>query len=381
MPNRSLATRWLMIGAVASMGGCTHSDALTAPPIANGPYGTGADVQLTLNANQDYWPIWTEDGRGILYAYVVTNGQPQHRCIGLLPAGGGTREWEFCDNSSTRADTSSSAIAYALGADGRLVYAEAVVRQGAQSLVPDRVTLWLADSATPLKRRSLLTLPLLFSSDTVSWLADIHWTGPATFVVLGQSFTAFAHCKGCGAFDSTWTGGGVVLSGTITASGATVQPISGTSGASGYSLAEGGASVVFTRAHDRNLYKVPVGGGAATSVATVTTEGELLGVSCKGSTCVVASDRVTLSSTTAFAAIAMCDNSPLPPISCPGELRTVSLATGTVQIVKTNPAIIATPQISPTSGDVVVQIGGGFGHLQTEAAATSDLHLYPGLVP
>ena len=41
------------------------------PPIpAVGPFNTGTDVRLTLNPDQDYWPAWTDDGRGILYAFV-----------------------------------------------------------------------------------------------------------------------------------------------------------------------------------------------------------------------------------------------------------------------------------------------------------------------
>jgi hypothetical protein len=71
----------------------------------------------------------------------------------------------------------------------------------------------------------------------------------------------------------------------------------------------------------------------------------------------------------------------------PKELRAVSLRDGAIQVLRslgTSPAvpIIAVPKISPTSGDVVVQIGGVWGHLQTNSGAgSSDLHLYPAIVP
>ena len=43
--------------------------------------------------------------------------------------------------------------------------------------------------------------------------------------------------------------------------------------------------------------------------------------------------------------------------------------------------IVATPRISPVTGDVVAQVGGAFGHLQTFSTSGSDLHLFQGLVP
>jgi len=42
---------------------------------------------------------------------------------------------------------------------------------------------------------------------------------------------------------------------------------------------------------------------------------------------------------------------------------------------------VVTPRISPTSGDVVAQVGGVWGHLQTVSSAASNLHLYHGLIP
>src|ERR1019366_10062732 len=81
---------------------CTHSDAWVTPPIvALPPFGTGADVQLTYNVDQNYWPTWTQDGRGILYAFVNLENTA-HRCLGLLPATGGSRIWELCDNRAGR---------------------------------------------------------------------------------------------------------------------------------------------------------------------------------------------------------------------------------------------------------------------------------------
>lgn len=367
--------RWIPVALGLLVLGCGHADVFeTTIPIV-GPSSTGPDVRLTFNTNQDYWPAWTEDGRGILYAFIPSDNGGVHRCVGLLPAGGGARTWQLCDNRATQADSTSSFPAYALGADGRLLYVEAVARRGAGSTAPSGVTLFLADSANPFNRRALLTLPTVAAGTPVAWLADITWTGPTSFVALAQDFSAALHCLGCLAIDTLFPGIAVVR-GTITSVGATLTAIPGTSGATGYSLAENGASVVFTLRDDRRLLKVPSSGGAAAAVTVVTpvSTAQLLGVSCKGTTCIVAVDPVTFT--------AIDGGVTFPSIGLgPMELRSVSLTSGTVQVLRTTSSIVATPQISPVSGDVVAQVGGGFGRIQTATTSGSDLHLYLGLLP
>jgi hypothetical protein len=291
---------------------------------------------------------------------------------------GGTIIWQLCDNRFTQLDTTSSYTAYALGADGRLLYVEAAAPANA-SLTPAHITLWLADTASPARRTALLTLPLFLDGNRVGWLSDIAWTGPNTFIGLAQDFSVAGEPLGCPfTRDSVFAEGGAVVAGTIGPGGATIAMITGTLGATGYSLAQDGASIVFTLRDDLRLFKVPRPGGTATPVATVTTTtgNRLLGVSCRESVCVVAVNPVTLNVL------------PLVPGSCPGlrtgprELRRVSLADGTTQVILTAGAIIATPQVSPLSGDVVAQVGGSAGHLQTfRSPGGGDLHLYPGLVP
>jgi len=374
--------RWIRVMAALAFTACGHSDAFIPANSTVGPFNTGTDIRLTLNPEQDYWPAWTDDGRGILYAFInpVEAGiaANRHRCMGILPASGGSRIWQLCDDRAVRSDSATSFIAYALGTDGRLLYAEALA-PAANASIPRQITLWLADTAHPLDRTALLTLPAALPS--VTWLADLTWTGPNSFLALGEVFASFPHCSVCFTSDSIFINApGTVVAGTIAGTQATLQPVPGTDGATGYSLAENGASIVFVRRDDAQLYKVPVGGGTASALQTGAIP-QLVGVSCKGSTCLVATDALTFS------------NGDIgPPIfpsvaNGPKELRSVSLRDGTTQVLRsfgTSPAIpiVAVPKISPASGDVVVQIGGVLGHLQTNSGAgSSDLHLYPAIVP
>lgn len=367
-----------LCATAVAVAGCTHSDGFVAAKPAAGPFNPGPDVRLTLNIEQDYWPTWTEDGAGILYAFIRPGVTPQHRCAGLLPAAGGSMLWQLCDDRAPQADSVNSFPSYALGADGRLLYAEAVSPKGIGATAPAELTLWLADSAHPFARRALFSFPGFAGATPVAWLADLHWTGPNTFIALAEDFTVIGHCRDC-SVDSLFTGQAVVT-GTITAAGATLTTVAGTAGASGYSLAENGATIVFTLRDDPVLYKVSSSGGTSTVVATLSQQ--LLGVSCKGSACVVASDPVTLSA---------APPSGNPPVIFPGiqagprQLFSVSLTSGAAQSILSlgdsliDP-IIATPQVSPVTGDVVAQVGGAFGYLQSFTAFDSDLHLYQDLV-
>jgi len=353
---------------------CSHQDAFLPDAATVGPSGAGTDVRLTFNTEQDYWPAWSEDGRGILYSFVEP-GHLQHRCIGLLPASGGTTTWQFCDNRVAEADTTTSYPAYALGSDGRLLYFEAVAPTNATG-TPIRRTLWLADSAAPTVRSALLSLPVFIGPRRIGWLSDLSWTGPTTFMALAQDFAIAAENFGCPVKrDSVFADSGAVVVGTIAAGHAAIEIVAGTAGATGYSLAENGASIVFTLRDELRLFKVPRPGGVAMPVATVTGSAgyRLVGVSCKMATCLVATDPLLLD----IAGIGGCSG--VRP--GPKELRRVSITGDPPQVVATALDIIATPQVSPVSTDVVAQVGGGPGHLQTFKSATQgDLHLYHGLI-
>jgi hypothetical protein len=385
---------------------CSHSDSFVVEVPTVGPAGSGADIQLTFNTEQNYWPAWTQDGRAILYAF-VDDEHPTHRCLGLILPMGGTRRWQLCDNRAIREDTLSSYSAFALDTAGRLLVAEAVAPANSPLSGLPRVTLWLADTARPYVRTVLLTLPAMVGHTTVTWLSDISWTGPGTFIALGQQFASLPHCvtEGvqtlCPTTDSIFSdSGGVVVRGAIASNQATLDAVSGTDGATSFSLAEAGSAVVFTVKHDLRLFRLPAVGGVPTPVpapaqAASLQQGELIGVSCKDVTCVVAKDGVFLSGR-------YTDGCLMPPCQLfshffspprPMELHSIALNTGADVILRTGDAniVFVSPRISPASSDIVAQVGGAWGHLQTFATAVSGdlfaparssvLHLYSTLIP
>jgi hypothetical protein len=363
-----MRTRWIRLTAALVLVACDHTDPFVMPPSNVGPSSTGSDVQLTFNVDQDYWPMWTADGRGILYSFVVPRSMADHRCLGLLPAAGGTRIWELCDNRAVRDDSVSSYTAYALDSSGRLLLVEAMSSTGFVADFPFHIRVQLTDTATPSVRSTLLTLPFTAGDVQVTWLSDMAWTGPGSVIALGQQFGEITPPGRCiSAYpckDSTFNQNGVVVTGAISGGAVTFQPVLGTDGATGYSLAENGATVAFITT-GKQLYRVPAAGGDPVVVATVSTAPgtTLLGVTCRGSTCLVA---VTAAGLTLTA-----------------QLVSVSLESGSTQVLKTaTGTVFATPQLSPVSGDVVMQIGGALGHVSTvRFTGNADLHLLPGFLP
>ena len=72
----------------------------------------------------------------------------------------------------------------------------------------------------------------------------------------------------------------------------------------------------------------------------------------------------------------------------PMTLQSVSLTTGVATVLASDAGptaqVFASPKISPVSGDVVVQRGGVWGHLQTFATpgrGNGHLFLMKGIVP
>lgn len=348
---------------------CTHSDAFSSTARRQGPPPAGAPQRLTFNVDQDYWPAWSQDGNSILYAYVDLSSLA-HRCLGILPSAGGTQLWHLCDNRERRADSISSYTAFALDTSGRLLYAEATAPTAPPNLLPSSMTLWLADTAAPFDRTRLLAISTL---EPLNWLSDLRWTGTSTFTVLEQAAVVNNEPLGCAAGEDTlFYGGGQVMSGVISGGTAALTPIAGTDSATDYALADGGSTVVFTKVHSLQLFAVPATGGTAAAVATIPVGTELLGVSCRGDTCVVAADQVTL-------APDACANA----LSNVSQLVTVLLSTGETAVAATDAGGIAvSPQLSPATGDAVFQQGGSFGHLETtRQPSNGDLYLLRSLVP
>ncbi len=339
-----LSPVWLLC-----MVACAHSEPFDSGVTpSDGPFAAATPSRLTYNSFTDSAASLTEDGQGVLYLYTATpNGD---RCVGLLPPGGGTQRWRLCDERPERADSAKSFSAPALGSDGRLLYLQALTRRGRPT--PDVTTLWLADSATPFARRELLSLPAFIEGSGVSWLTEAQWVGQSSFVARAGLLDVTQACSGC-PYDTTITANRLVR-GNITPSGATLSPIPGTGGVTQWSLAEAGASIVFTQG--LLVLRVPIAGATPTAVATIPRSGTVTGISCSGSDCVL-TELVTRAA---------------PANGTDTWFYRVRLATTSIESLRLVVGNWAGPRLLPTGGDVVVQSSTGLSR---------DLYLFKGLLP
>ena len=350
----------LWLAALLSLAACSHSPPTAYSYTPLGPFGSGSDLQLTFNPKPDYDPSWAVDGQSILYTYSPPDEPHDNRCLGLLPAAGGTRLWSFCDDGRTEIDSATSFGASALGTGGSLVYLEAASRLQPLSTRPkpgfDRVTLFLADTAHPLVRRTLATFPTFVDGTRIDWLERLAWTGDSTLVALGDTLAIQINE---GSVD-TLRFPIAVVTGRITASGAPLQLVAGTLGARDYSMA--GSNVLFSTG-GVDLYSVPLSGGQATKFATVPPDSllQLLDFSCQAARCILLTHQ--------FHPIGSDNPGPVPT----DGLRSLDLATGAFAGLQYRGDItFGTPRIAPSAGDIVLDVGTSTGH---------NLHLYKGFLP
>jgi len=248
----------LMVSLALGASGCTHTDpasVVTPPP--EGPFTNASPAQLTFNSGRDELPSFTQDGLGILYSFQVSNRTDRDRCVGLLPAEGGSRRFTLCESRRGFNDSTDNLAASALSSAGALLYVASTSRTNAQ--LPGTTRLTLSDTSEGASTRTLITMPVRAGSLLVDWLVDIRWIGPANFVALGQQFTVMPRCPGCAQRDTIFIPIAVVR-GEITALGATLTPVLGTEGAVAYGLAAPGNDIVF-RTNQVALQRVALEGG------------------------------------------------------------------------------------------------------------------------
>ncbi|MEP6590042.1 MAG: hypothetical protein ABJC19_02560 [Gemmatimonadota bacterium] len=335
---------------------CGHSEPFASSSVdQQGPYNTAAMLRLTFNGDADYGATWTADGKGILYTFGDPGRADHDRCLAMLPGGGGTRLFTLCDNRPGHADSAETMASGALSTDGKLLYLVGASKPLDQ--VPVRVTLFLADTVAPLSRQTLLSLPVQLGGGLApNWLGDITWVGSDQFIAMAQEITVRPPCP-CALRDTVFNQLAVVR-GTITSSGATLQTMAGTEGASSFTLADNGGSIIFAK--DLTISKMPVAGGAITSIVTLLPgiDKRIEDVSCRATRCVANVYEQVLS--------------PLGGPKPVYQLFQFSSAGGAATLVTSTEGIWTAVRVSPTNGDVLVRVG---------SLKTGDLYLFRNLLP
>ena len=180
-------TVWVLAGL--ALGACAHEapwEPGTYTP--TGPYARGLPTRLTFDPSADSSPFWLPDGSGVLYSFERRDRPDRDRCLGLLPAEGGTRRLQICNTSGPGADSTDLFGWPALSPGGRLAYFRMVrpaFRQAITFAGFDIGTL-SAPQAGPLLDR----LPGTFAAGLGLSATQTGWLSDSAFVYLAVSIPA-----------------------------------------------------------------------------------------------------------------------------------------------------------------------------------------------
>jgi hypothetical protein len=186
-----------------AIAGCGHSPVSSVPVDRwMGAWQAGAPTRLTAHGVAPAGI--SEDGHSILY--LRTNKRPIREpdgltppwrdtadvCVGLVPAGGGSGLWEYCDRPPGQRDSVNVIVAAAVSRTGQLLYVTATGPLDTVSPVREHWELYLADTAQPAVRQRLATLyrdregQAVVPPGTINALGTLQWIGPTRFVAIGS---------------------------------------------------------------------------------------------------------------------------------------------------------------------------------------------------
>ncbi len=256
LPRRTLAPfAWLLLATLA----CGHEDPI-APGSggATGPHTPGSPTRLTFGDRYESTPSWLPDGSGILHSFDRILGGQFDRCLGILPAAGGSRTLEFCALSPGSGDSVDALEGAGASPGGRLLY------QWSQSdgprTSPNFSQLVLATLARPWEATRLTLVPYTLPGGRMHGrVARVDWLDDERAVYLGEDVIYAGFCGGCPP-DTLRIGREGVLVDLRGASPA-LSIIPGTEDASSLAGAPGHAYLYLTYRGDSRVYRLPAAGG------------------------------------------------------------------------------------------------------------------------
>ena len=115
-----------------------------------GPFDTAVPRQLTFSPGPDLSPAWLPDGSGIVYQFATIGRPDGDRCLGILPAAGGSLRAEICNTRVKSEDSTDAYGSPAVSAGGRLLYTRASDFWRFHNAAPAYQSIVVAPLTTPL---------------------------------------------------------------------------------------------------------------------------------------------------------------------------------------------------------------------------------------
>jgi hypothetical protein len=244
-------------------GACEHSRPIEpgtvelAPPLGGPP-----PVRLTFNIESEWNPVFTRDGSGVFYSFAVPGRIDRDRCLGLLPAAGGTHRSELCWRGGADLDSVDVVVTGAESPSGRLSFV--ADRGSRRSNYPDARALLVGPPHDPESAELVVGFPGQGGNTIFVWdgAGDLTWLDDSTLVFVALRYGYSGGATNAPPLDTTITGIEVVkLDLRRDPPGIRVYPL--TRYASSVAAGPGPGTVIFTAGGDSRVFTLNLATGAA----------------------------------------------------------------------------------------------------------------------
>lgn len=254
--------RGLLVCAAVALLGCSHEQPFETPDTGSGvPFLPGAPVRLTYNPGKDLRPAWAADGTTLFYAWEQIGQPDRDRCLGELPASGGSRLRVICDLDPAYADSVDLFDTPSPSFDGRLLYTRSTSVAG--SVTPGVGGIFLGPLDDPLAGSELGSLPYTIPGGrTHGGITTPRWASATRLFYVGQS-VVYARQSTSLPLD-TLIGGLEIVELDVAGPQPSRTVVPGTYGASSVALNDARDTLYFTINNDSRVYRRAIAGGAVT---------------------------------------------------------------------------------------------------------------------
>lgn len=244
----------VLVCAAIALAACGHEQPFETPDTGSErPFLPGSPTRLTYNAGGDYRPAWTADGTSFLYSWQYLGQAELDRCLGQIPATGGSSTRTICNPNPAAADSADLFDAPSPSEDGQLLYVRSSGRPGA--VAPNVNGIYLGTLADPLTATRILPLPYgVPGGRTHGTISTARWLSRTRLMYVGQSVIYSREFNGS-PLDTLVTGLEVV---ELDVSGPqpSMAVVPGTYGASSIALSGGRDTLYYTLINDSRVYRL-----------------------------------------------------------------------------------------------------------------------------
>lgn len=192
-----------VVGGLLLLASCGHTDPFTAADTGlREPFAATPPIRLTFAGGANLRPAFSEDGAVVTYSFV--RGTPDRdRCLGTLPASGGTRTRTLCWTAQGQDTLADGLELGALAADGRLAFTRHTSR--VNGVVANDAALYLSRGGEAQDAERILDLMVFQPAAGIGWdyLLDLTWSGPEELTALATDVIVVNTCPPGACWDTT----------------------------------------------------------------------------------------------------------------------------------------------------------------------------------